>query len=151
MSQMMIEDMVTPVDDFITECYDRIESWEAGGERYEKFLLTNGQQVADAYAAFFADLRLHLAALEEPSKIVGRVYEPADLLVDLRYLRDVTKTNITRRGSGMARRLSAPRAKVRWGVSVDESADIVSGQTYQSITDDLAGRLARAIKATAQD
>lgn len=149
MSQIQTAEQITPLDEFVTECYERIEKWEAADETYDRFLAANGPEAASAYGAFFADLRMHLAALEEPAKIVGREYEPSDLLIDLRHLRDLTKTNIARRGGGMARRHTVPRGKIRWGVLVDEGASIVSGQTYQAITDDLAGRLARAIKQTA--
>lgn len=147
MSTATITTTVTPLDEFVNDCYDRLEGWEAGGERFDEFVAARGIEVADGYAAFFEDLRLHLSALENPERLVGRVYTPADLLVDLRYLRDVTKTTISGQGQGMARRVSAPRTKFRWGMGIDANASAEAGSAYQMVTDDLAGRLARAIKA----
>lgn len=150
-------DTVTPIDDFITDTYDRIEAWENGGARRELFEAEKGEQVTVAYDAFFNDMRAHMAALEEPGQITGRHdYGPEDLLVDMRHLRDLNK-NLVRSGrEQLVRRFAAHAAMPIWTTAaVDYEYDsritgVAPAQTYQERIDAACYRLAKAIKDTAK-
>lgn len=150
-----VTDIVTPIDDFITDTYDRIEAWENGGARRELFEAEKGEQVTVAYDAFFNDMRAHMAALEEPGQITGRHdYGPEDLLVDMRHLRDLNK-NLVRSGrEQLVRRFAAPAVMPIWTVAAvgneydSRIVGVEAADTYQGRIDAACYRLAKAIKDT---
>lgn len=155
-SAVSLDGVITPVDEFITDMYDRIESWENGGTRREEFCAEQGPQVTVAYEAFFADMAEHLTALEDPETMTGRPdYGPADMLVDLRHLRDMNKNNVRAGSSALARRAVDHRVGI-WGVRSQFTAQdgriagTVPAQAYAERMDATAYRLAKAINDTAR-
>lgn len=158
MSSTDVTSMITPIDEFITDTYDRIEAWENGGARRANFQAQHGEQVTVAYEVFFDDMRTHMAALEDPAGLTGRGdYGPAELLVDLRHLRDLNK-NLVRAGkAALVRRTPVGAAYLgHWGTVVlddahdDRLIDTEAAATYVERIDAAAYRLARAIKDTAK-
>lgn len=141
----------SPLAQFVSRSRERIADWDAKGQRFADFAAAKGPAVVAAYEAFFVDLALHLDALAEPARLTGRAdYSAADLLVDLRHLRDLNKALVRTTRPGLVRRYANPRAKMRWATELTEGPAGTAAQTtanwYAVKTDELAYQLAKALK-----
>lgn len=149
----IVDTTVDPIEDFVNSAYETVEKWEAQGPDYQEFVNHPSVPAERVIAmdAVIADIRAHLHAMEEPVKVTGLPsYGPAQMLTDLRHLRELNKTEHRAGGTGLYRRISAPRAKIRWGVVYTDHAPVTgAAHRYANEIDRFAYRLALAVKAHA--
>jgi len=145
----VVNNAPSPIDEFVTEAYDLIEKWESRGAEYDEFV--NHPKVAasrvGAMELVIADMRAHLAAMEDPEKVTGSpIYGPRQLLADLRHLRELNKTLVREGVEGSVfRRVSSPRTKIRWAIALVEGTE-AGAKEYSAEIDKFAYKLAVAIK-----